>query len=434
MLFRFTSLALAVGCSAMVAPRRLSTCLHSASYTCDYPKIAAYSPPTNVVPHNTLDLDQQGIEGKLKESPVDYAGAKNIYDNGGLSQKPTKSIKSFSSAAQTKMVGHREFERYFAYYGDYDYADKWVQAALAGSALTFSSGKGGADFATYDDDATRVQGVKKGSVFLNFWMWALYEFEAAIDLCEAGVSANTVAVHRWDEGVAFYTGSLQTTQDTASGILMYGLSQKRCVDFKTCGTTGGELTGVSQANTKVFEGMSTALEALEAGRCSDLRPLLDSITAHGAVPLIQGALKYAWGEASDRSLKTKAEAATFAAAILPRVAFCSASDAKTIHDNLKVGAASTDFAVVKAAFERNYACMNITCADVGGYYDDSANAYKAGFEPCSDGSDDDMQRVWMIVGIVGGVVVLAILLYIVYKMKKRKAAGATKTPPSPAKA
>ena len=409
----------------LVLVARCSACLHTAAgYTCNYPTIGAgYTPPTAVTAHASLDLDQKGIEDALKKSPVDYSGAKTIYDNGGLSQKPTKSIKSFSSSASSKMAAHKEFLKYNAYYGDGDYADKWVQAALAGTPTAFSSGKGNADFAVVSDDDTRIQGVKKGTVFLGFWMWVLYELEAGIDNCVTGQAGNSNAVHRWDEGVAFYTGSLQTTQDTASGNMMYALSQKRCINFNTCGPAGGALTGISQANTKVFAAFNSGLKALEEGRCTDIRPFLDTATAHGAVPLIQGALKYAYTKAgSTRSTKALAEAATFAAAILPRVASCSSADAAIIYDALKIGATSTDFKVVKKAFENNYACMNITCADVGGYMEDGV--YLPDAAPCtgSSGSDDDMKQIGLILSIVGGTLCgIGILFGARMMMKKSKA-------------
>ena len=291
--------------------------------------------------------------------------------------------------------------------------------------MTYSSGRGNADFATVNDDATRKDATKKGTVFLNFWMFALYEFEAGISMCVPGGSSadNENAVHRWDEGVAFFVGSLQTTLDTDVGKLMYALSQKRCSNFMTCGVDGGGATGISRANSKSIAAMTAGKDAIQAGRCTDVRAQLDIITAHGSVALIQGALKYAWVDGTDtRSLKQKAEGATFAAAILPRVHACNAADAATIYDNLKIGATSTNFAAVKTAFENNYACMNIVCADVGGYVD-SAGAYKAGAAPCGDN----------LAGIIGGAVggalcgigILAGVYMLVCKKKKKEGAEST---------
>jgi hypothetical protein len=409
------ALALAiVSCSALP----MSTMRRLTSNPSLPPGAGGYSPPTNVVPHATLDLDQAGIESNLAEDPMNYAAARSTYNNGGLSQKPTKSIASFSTAAESKMAANKEFIKYYAYYGDYDYAHKWVTGSLDGTAVTYASGRGNADFAAVNDGATRKDATKKGTVFLNFWMFALYEFEAGIELCVSGSTANEVAVHRWDEGVAFFVGSLQTTMDTSSGKLMYALSQKRCANFMTCGAEGGLDTGISRANTKVLEAMTAGKDAIMAGQCTDVRAHLDTITAHGSVALIQGAIKYAWYDGTDtRSLKAKAEAAAFSAAIVPRVHACNAADAATIYDNLKIGATSTDFQAVKTAFENNYGCMQIGCADVGGY---AANGvYKAGASPCQD------LGVGPIVGIAVGVPVVLILIVVLYltQCKKKKKEG-----------
>ncbi len=49
---------------------------------------------------------------------------------------------------------------------------------------------------------------------------------------------------------------------------------------------------------------------------------------------------------------------------------------------MKVGARSTDFAAVKAAFEEVYESIGISCADIGGLWNDAENDYYTGMEPC----------------------------------------------------
>ena len=114
---------------------------------------------------------------------------------------------------------YKHYEMFYDYYGDFDYADKWVTAALAGTAQTFTSGKfsTGLLFSALGDEA-RVEAVKKGTAYMNVWMYVIREFEDAIDDCTTCTSncnefsANTAGpVHAWDEGVAFYTGSLEGT-------------------------------------------------------------------------------------------------------------------------------------------------------------------------------------------------------------------------------
>eukprot|EP00965_Chrysotila_dentata_P153624 5077444-Pleurochrysis_carterae.AAC.1 len=51
---------------------------------------------------------------------------------------------------------------------------------------------------------------------------------------------------------------------------------------------------------------------------------------------------------------------------------------------MRIGAPLTSWSAVKAAFERNYECMGITCAEVGGLWDLSGSRYFPGATPCSD--------------------------------------------------
>lgn len=92
------------------------------------------------------------------------------------------------------------------------------------------------------------------------------------------------------------------------------------------------------------------------------------------IPLIQGTLRYAYVQdiQNDKREKAHAEGATFAAAVLPLIHACSADDAQVIFANMKVDSntiGTVSFKVVKSAFERNYQCLGITCADVGGLLD-----------------------------------------------------------------
>merc|ERR1719486_1312838 len=101
------------------------------------------------------------------------------------------------------------------------------------------------------------------------------------------------------------------------------------------------------------------------------------------IPLIQGTIRYAryMGPANNMGSDSQAEGAVFAASVLPMVHACSAEDAKIIDDHTKLGqdrgtppatgkaTKPAQFTEVKAAFERNYACLGITCADVGALKD-----------------------------------------------------------------
>jgi hypothetical protein len=88
--------------------------------------------------------------------------------------------------------------------------------------------------------------VKKGIAYQAVWMYVLHEFEDAISDCLAGDifsnEASNVAgdsPHAWDEGWAFYAGSLEGTDGSGSGQLLHTLAEKRCKDFGTCANERG---------------------------------------------------------------------------------------------------------------------------------------------------------------------------------------------------
>ena len=185
-------------------------------------------------------------------------------------------------------------------------------------------------------------------------------------------------MHAWDEGVAFYTGSLAAdTPNAAGGKLIWALAEKRCKNYKTCGPNG-DSTSLSGTTAKVnndllFE-FNKGRDALQAGKCAEVRPIVRKVVSLMTIPLVQGTIRYArYMSTGQMGSDKQSEAAVFAASVLPMVHACSPADAKIIDDHTKLvdgratgGAAQ--FTDVKAAFERNYACLGITCADVGGLW------------------------------------------------------------------
>ena len=154
-----------------------------------------------------------------------------------------------------------DFTMYYTYFGDGDYANKLVLAAINGGPTDFTNPRGDMDF-TGQPDSLRKEVIKKGTAYMNAYMYAIREFEDAIDDCRAGCANGIVgsgatcnslsvdAVHAWDEGVAFYTGSREgaLVGGNSNGVLSYRLAEKRCQNFKTCGDTHDSLSGTSYVN------------------------------------------------------------------------------------------------------------------------------------------------------------------------------------------
>merc|ERR1719396_54735 len=268
---------------------------------------------------------------------------------------------------------YSEFSKFKKYYGQSDYANEWISAAFEGRYTNFA-GMGGADFSTYGNDG-RTQAIMKGTAYMIDPMIVIRQLEFALDNCE---SSKDEAVKAWDEAVAFYTGSQALGEP---GLLMYALADKRCKNFKTCGREANELEGTSYINLELFDIFALGQYNLQGSQCDSMRDLVDRAVALMAIGQIQGTLRYAYkvGMDVDTSEKAKAEGAVFAAGVLPRVHACNEADAKTIYDNMKVGAASTDFQAVVTAFEKNYGCMGISAWEVGAVYDTDANNGEGGY-------------------------------------------------------
>merc|ERR1712086_781960 len=153
------------------------------------------------------------------------------------------------------------------------------------------------------------------------------------------------AVHAWDEGVAFYAGSLEgpNVGGSSAGEMVYRLAEKRCANFGTCESGS---TGLSNVNKELLAEFIAGEAYLMDGNCSAVRPIVDTIIKQMTVPLVQGSLRYAYKVGSDpdyddvgtgRSPKNAAEGAVFTAAVLPLVHECNVAAAKTISDEMKFG-------------------------------------------------------------------------------------------------
>jgi len=293
-----------------------------------------------------------------------------------------RTIQGFSLQAGSKMSKWSEYRKYLDYFGEEDYADKWVSNAIDGTAYTTATGKT-FDFSSYGS-AGRIEAIKKGTVYFNVYQYVLHEFEDAIADCSSdctpGVDCNAEEVHAWDEGVAFYTGSMQD-------YLLYALADKRCQNFGTCGPDGDEIDGTAAINYKLMNEFAAGRDYLLQGNCEAPKRLLKKINNLMAVPLIQGMLRYAYKvDEQGGAEKEKAEGTVFMASVIPRIDYCDKDAAMTIFNNMNIGASSTSFRAVKNAVESQYDCLGITCAEIGGLLSTTMGDYYKGMEPCMDAS------------------------------------------------
>jgi len=396
-----------------------------------YTDLAGYSTASDVAPHALIDLDMAEFEtavGLHDTSTTWIADATFIYENGGgglcsaadvtagtatgstttpwctdTAQALGNSQKS-TSVRTLKGFATKDYSGYIDNYAEEMpplYTAYWTANGMSAAeakewAHTFIT----KDYSAIVQTAGSNQIMKKGANYQAVWMYVLHELEDAIGDCYAGdilANDNTPtggAPHAWDEGWAFYAGSTvgMTAADAATnnqGTLIWELAEKRGADFGTMHSTGP-----STANVNALALAIQGRDLIIAASCAAAEPVVQAWRAQQTVPLVQGTLKYAFkadpantagdctADATNTGLtadagcaKSWAEGWAFAAAVLPQVHACDAAAATTIKTNLDIAASAPmagGFAAVKTAIESTYACMGITCADVGAYSDSTA--------------------------------------------------------------
>ncbi|CAM9485822.1 unnamed protein product [Chrysoparadoxa australica] len=361
--------------------------LESCSVT---PVFAGYVSETDVTEHASIDQDIRDMANALKLGS--FTLAEGIYSQGQNSMKSSglRTVAGFSLAAGTKMADEPYFKMYRDYWRSDTYADDFTRAACGGTGAAANL-----------DEASRSQMCRKGAQYQNVWMYVVHEFEDAIADCNAGTPNDNddPGVSAWDEGVAFYVGSLEiadaaeTTDVKSSGQLLYAVADKRAGEFGTLAAgSGGSQSNVNKEVMRLLDQGRRDLKAANGGDCSGLTAVKNEIVKQMTVPLVQGLLRYAYlADPEAYSAATPEEWAefwAFSAAVLPQLHTCSTRVASQVRRNADMtseGATPVPdgFAAVKSAVESCYRTMGITCADVGGMVNGSGAAI-AGMEACSD--------------------------------------------------
>jgi len=245
-------------------------------------------------------------------------------------------------------------------------------------------------------------------------MYALYEYNVPY----LGLVAGTVAdddtgieghVHTWDEGWAFWAGSLET--GSGDGSSPYTLAEKRDGDFGTDSGVGLSAGGTSNSNAKIL-GASDAgrdvLADISAGTVStsDLVSIAYAnmcIQRQAFIGTIQGCIKYGYKAKTCTANcgGEYGEVYTFCAAMVPLLNSVSTTDAATVMEFATIG--GDDFIVAtydtfRDAIYGNINDMGYTFAEIGVYTDDDytmTDTMPTGYVdycadyPIDDDDDDD---------------------------------------------
>jgi len=334
--------------------------------------------------------------------PQSIADFKYVYDNR-RDNLNYRTIQKFSIDAVNLMnmcqgssqpCYFDDYQQFVDYYGDYDYGDKWVMAAGNGENTEFSNNRGDANFAELvgTGGGGRVESLTHGTWLLNIYMMIIRQMELAVKACKEecnGVAKCSPGINQWDRAVAYYTGSLQGQTGDGEGVLHYELADSRSREFKTSGYLTNEVRGTAYVNLEaihLFSISQTKLTQDSEGRCSEIEHNKNRITNLMKVPVVQSVLRYAYLRQYDDEYQERhiAKGATFSTALLPYLHACSETDAKRLYNYMHIGSEdrNVEYDEIKALLEKNYGCLGITCAQVGGFF--KGGEYRQGSVPCTD--------------------------------------------------
>jgi len=227
--------------------------------------------------------------------------------------------------------------------------------------------------------------------------------------------------HAWDQAVALYTGSLEREDGSGDGVLLYGLADEMCSNFRTCGREHEEAEGTSSVNIRIFRMFKLGQERLLGELCDEVQNYKVFVVQMMKVPLVQATLLSAYNRGHNHPADIEeaeneiAQGAAFAATVLPFVHACSPDDAQIIYDQMVPTGKPPDYRTVKHAFERNYECMGITCLEVGGIWKDGK--YVKHTEPCKDKRKSSLPKHHK-TSILALLLVFAMLYGMYYAAKK----------------
>lgn len=320
-----------------------------------------------------LDLDQRSIVAQTAKTTTDgLTNAKKIYQGDDTSS-------TLESLGTNVYRNHSIFDAYQTFYGGREkYADQLLLAAFMGTKFQFSLGGGKeevVDFTKFNVEA-RSSAARWGTVVLHVWMAVVGALQQSLaaSSCNAQLSS-------WDDAFALYTGS-KAEDALDGGYFLYSLAQIQCRIFGTCQSKDDE----SPINTEIVQIFAQGKKLIQAGDCSQTGTYVERIQALLKVPLLQASLRsmYSMDLEDDVRPNIQGEASVFAAAVAPLVSMCSAGSAEPIFRDMSPGNGPMgSFEVMKSALERNYDCLGVSCADVGGIITLEGDGYLKRAQACN---------------------------------------------------
>lgn len=344
--------------------------------------------PCIALQYARLDLDIREMDILLQMKA--YSAAEELYTSGKHVNGPSGRSLSLAELATTSQRGIVPvYDAYARYYNSEKYADDIVR-----SALDPTSG-------SWTDDQRRTVATTSSQVLISYFGALFNAYEAVSDcstIQELGSTANGNS-EKWDRVAATLIGHLEgsKTHGTVEGYMFYDLAQEYCVEFGTCMADVTNVTVNDELVTLLYTGRGAVL----GKSCRALRKAADEISSLLLVPIIQGALSTSIALSKGDDPQVRAQAYVYSRALLPLIQNRGAADKLNEYLNIP-GPSNTKAtaAEVYSALATAYPDMGVACEKIG-------NA--TGYDPCEGVVYDSgvSNTVWIVVGVVLGVVVLS---------------------------
>ncbi|KAH8045120.1 hypothetical protein JL721_12703 [Aureococcus anophagefferens] len=250
---------------------------------------ASYVPYTDIAPHAAIDLDMRAFSDRMQAE--DWDGAWEIYDQGGNSAKGDgfRTLRGFSK----DLSGEPTYDEFLAYHGNAKYADDYVRAVMWDRLSDNSTAKLDPRPELFSTNTLSwdmaFQMALKAAQYQSTWMYSLHELYSALGKCEAGDVGPEGAPHAWDEGWAFYVGSIPGETGSPFGSLSYALPDMRCNAWNYCADDAGRPAWREAGDGANSDVSARMLRLYRAGlaavrdetRCAEARTYVDKILACG---------------------------------------------------------------------------------------------------------------------------------------------------------
>jgi hypothetical protein len=323
------------------------------------------------------------LEVEGHSSPIYYSD-RSSFSNFTLQDLNSHAEVDFRPHGDNTTDYFPEFALFKHYYGTPHFVDKMILAAFDKKSHTF-------EHQTFDftkiHHSGRATFIDKTVVYLSTGQYVMRNLNEALVHCHHD-KESPHAMHKLDEAVALYTGAFQDQRGSGTSNMLFGLANRMCRHFRTCGEKGESTDGMARVNLKIFHHLDEMQKHLKEGKCFHAGESKKHIVRHMYIPLFQGLIYSAFQKHNGDKDFQDEEGTVFAASILPRLADCSMEKAKSLHSMFVPGyevslGKMSDFDDILSTLQSHFECLDIKCEDVGGIWNDDMKQYHKHVQPCT---------------------------------------------------